>query len=148
MDSDALAGCKNCARFTPVPYVHSFSASLEQCKNQTWHTENAGWIVTPTSSELGTEAVANSSFCSGECLYSFLFSNELLSNKCADAALHFFKRVDAQRHPPRTGPNDGVDLRSSSPTEPELQDGPGDIFTTPNASFHSHGTGQAVTAVL
>ena len=119
-----MAGCKNCGRFTAVPYLHSFSASLEQCKNQSWHSTNAGWIVTPTSSEAGTQAVSNAAFCSGECLYSYLFSRDLLSNKSADAALHFFKRVDAQRHPPRTGAN-GELLRQGG-------EGMGDLDSSPD----------------
>ena len=92
-----LPSCKNCLRFTAAPYLHSFSASLDQCKNQSWQTANNGWIVTPTSTEGGTQAVAESAFCSGDCLFSYLFSNDLLSNQRADVALHFFKRVDAQR---------------------------------------------------
>ena len=44
--------------------------------------------------EGGTEAVAESAFCSGDCLFSYLFSRDLLSNQKADDALHFFKRVD------------------------------------------------------
>ncbi|KAL3923223.1 MAG: hypothetical protein SGPRY_004290 [Prymnesium sp.] len=135
MDADSIPGCMNCGRFTPVPYVHSFSASLDQCKNQTWHTENAGWIVTPTSSESGTEAVANTAFCTGECLYSFLFSRDLLSNKSADAALHFFKRVDAQRHARRPGANgelrnDMDGHQNNSLEEQERPDDFSDAFTT------------------
>ena len=107
-----LAICKNCHRFNPAPYQHSFSASLDQTKNQSWHASNSGWIVTPTSSEIGTAAVSNAAFCSGECLYSFLFSQELLSNKTPDAALHFFKRVDAQRNWSRTTPSEPPGRRS------------------------------------
>ena len=89
-----LPSCKNCRRFTAAPYLHSFSTALDQCKNQSWQTSSNGWIVTPTSAEGGTEAVAESAFCSGDCLFSYLFSRDLLSNQKADDALHFFKRVD------------------------------------------------------
>ena len=92
-----LPACKNCHLHTPAPYLHSFSTPLDQCKNQSWQTSSNGWIVTPTSAEGGTEAVAESAFCSGDCLFSYLFSRDLLSNQKADDALHFFKRVDTQR---------------------------------------------------
>ena len=87
--------CKNCARFSPTPFKHSFCAALDQCKNQSFATPNAGWIVTPTSrtSETLTDAI----FCSGDCLFSYLFTHELLSNKAPDTSLHFFKRSDEQR---------------------------------------------------
>ena len=88
-----LPSCKNCQRFTAAPYLHSFSTPLDQCKNQSWQTSNNGWIVTPTSSAGGTAAMAESAFCSGDCLFSYLFSHDLLSNQKADDALHFFKRV-------------------------------------------------------
>ena len=61
------ATCKNCKRFTPIPFKHSFSAALEQTKNQSWQT-NGAWIVTPTSSHSGV--LANTTFCSGDCLFS------------------------------------------------------------------------------
>ena len=120
-ESLTMAVCKNCRRYSPVPYVHSFSASLDQCKNQSWHTANAGWIVTPTSSEAGTAAVSNACFCSGECLYSFLFSRDLLSNKSADAALHFFKRTDIQKHPA---------MRDDTPL---WEESPGEAFSSSRA---------------
>ena len=82
--------CKNCERFTAAPYLHSFAASLKQCKNQAFQTSK-GWIVTPTSAD-ATELLANVAFCSGNCLYSFMFSNELISNRDVDTTLHFFKR--------------------------------------------------------
>ena len=84
--------CKNCHRFAATPYLHSFSAALDQCKNQSWQP-GSGWIVTPTTAQ-GTEAISGATFCSGDCLYSYIFSHELLSNKEHDAVLHFFKRVD------------------------------------------------------
>ena len=87
--------CHNCKRFTPVPFKHSFSTALEQTKNQSWKTHNSSWMVTPTASL--TPALANTVFCSGDCLFSFLFSNELLSSRSPDLALHFFKRTDEQR---------------------------------------------------
>jgi len=92
-----LPSCKNCQLHTPAPYLHSFSTPLDQCKNQSWQTSNNGWIVTPTSSAGGTAAMAESAFCSGDCLFSYLFSHDLLSSQKADDALHFFKRVDTQR---------------------------------------------------
>ena len=92
-----LPSCKNCQLFTAAPYLHSFSTPLDQCKNQSWQTSNNGWIVTPTSSAGGTAAMAESAFCSGDCLFSYLFSHDLLSSQKADDALHFFKRVDTQR---------------------------------------------------
>ena len=92
-----LPSCKNCQRFTAAPYLHSFSTPLDQCKNQSWQTNNNGWIVTPTSSASGTATMADAAFCSGDCLFSYLFSHDLLSNQKADDALHFFKRVDTQR---------------------------------------------------
>ena len=92
-----LPSCKNCMLHTPAPYLHSFSTPLDQCKNQSWQTSNNGWIVTPTSSAGGTAAMAESAFCSGDCLFSYLFSHDLLSSQKADDALHFFKRVDTQR---------------------------------------------------
>ena len=92
-----LPACKNCHLHTPAPYLHSFSTPLDQCKNQSWQTSNNGWIVTPTSSAGGTAALADSAFCSGDCLFSYLFSHDLLSSQKEDDALHFFKRVDTQR---------------------------------------------------
>lgn len=92
-----MPSCKNCQLHTPAPYLHSFSTPLDQCKNQSWQTSNNGWIVTPTSSAGGTAAMAESAFCSGDCLFSYLFSHDLLSSQKADDALHFFKRVDTQR---------------------------------------------------
>ena len=68
-----LPACKNCHLHTPAPYLHSFSTPLDQCKNQSWQTSNNGWIVTPTSSAGGTAALADSAFCSGDCLFSYLF---------------------------------------------------------------------------
>tara|TARA_B110001452_G_scaffold174275_1_gene146082 strand:- start:1848 stop:2336 length:489 start_codon:yes stop_codon:yes gene_type:complete len=105
MAATELPSCKNCLRFTAAPYLHSFSASLDQCKNQSWQTSNNGWIVTPTSSEGGTAALAESAFCSGDCLFSYLFSHDLISNQRPDEALHFFKRVDTSR--PDVRPADG-----------------------------------------
>ena len=120
-----LPNCKNCLRFTAAPYLHSFSASLDQCKNQSWQTSNNGWIVTPTSTEGGTAALADSAFCSGDCLFSFLFSRDLISNQRPDDALHFFKRVDASR--PTDRPADG--RRSSVVQSPPPQ------ATSPMASM-------------
>lgn len=97
------AVCTCCKRFTSMPFKHSFCASLEQTKNQSWQTKPS-WIVTPTSSL--TPSLAGTTFCSGDCLFSYLFSQGLLSNdRTPDVALHFFKRVDEQRqwtsaHPP------------------------------------------------
>ena len=93
----APAPCKNCGRCTPAPYLHSFTAALDQCKNQSWRNDNSGWIVTPTSTEEGAQALAGAAFCSGDCLYSYLFSRDYLSSKAQDSALHFFKR---QQQPP------------------------------------------------
>jgi hypothetical protein len=87
--------CKNCKRFTPMPFKHSFSTELEQTKNQSWRTHNTSWIVTPTASL--APALSGTTFCSGDCLFSYLFSHDLLSNKNPDQALHFFKRTDEQR---------------------------------------------------
>ena len=115
-----LPSCKNCLRFTAAPYLHSFSASLDQCKNQSWQTSNNGWIVTPTSSEGGTAALAESAFCSGDCLFSYLFSHDLISNQRPDEALHFFKRVDTSR--PTDRPADG--RRSSIVQSPLPQTSP------------------------
>ena len=84
--------CHNCHRFNATPYVHSFSAALNQTKNQSWQP-GSGWLVTPTTAR-GTDEIAGSTFCSGDCLYSYIFSHELLSSKEHDAVLHFFKRVD------------------------------------------------------
>ena len=42
-----------------------------QCKNQSWQT--AGWIVTPTSAENASEVLQKAVFCSGDCLYRFVF---------------------------------------------------------------------------
>ena len=44
-----------------------------------------------------TPALTGTVFCSGDCLFSFLFSKELLSSRNPDQALHFFKRTDEQR---------------------------------------------------
>ena len=93
--------CKNCHRFAATPYLHSFSAALDQCKNQSWQP-GSGWIVTPTTAQ-GTEAISGATFCSGDCLYSYIFSHELLSNKEHDAVLHFFKRVDVLKSSDSTG---------------------------------------------
>ena len=141
-ESSTMTVCKNCRRYSPVPYVHSFSASLDQCKNQSWHTSNPGWIVTPTSSEAGTAAVSNAAFCSGECLYSFLFSRDLLSSKSmeADAALHFFKRTDIQKHPAmRDDPlwEDHPGEASSSASVPEDVASPSDSFAPRSPSRRS-----------
>jgi hypothetical protein len=84
--------CHNCRRFNATPYVHSFSTPLNQTKNQSWQP-GSGWLVTPTTAR-GTDVIPGSTFCSGDCLYSYIFSHELLSNKEDDAVLHFFKRVD------------------------------------------------------
>ena len=46
--AELLPACKNCGRFSAAPYLHSFSAALDQTKNQTYQNNN-GWIVTPTS---------------------------------------------------------------------------------------------------
>ena len=61
-----MTECKNCHRFTPMPFKHSFSAALDQTKNQSWQTAH-GWIVTPTSSH--TPSLASTIFCSGDCLF-------------------------------------------------------------------------------
>lgn len=90
-----MPACKNCNRFTAMPFKHSFSTALEQTKNQSWQTSNGSWMVTPTSKI--TPVLANTTFCSGDCLFSYLFSHDLLSNKTPDLALHFFKRSDEQR---------------------------------------------------
>ena len=91
----AMAACHNCRRFTPVPFKHSFSTALEQTKNQSFAPQNSSWMVTPTASL--TPALTGTVFCSGDCLFSFLFSKELLSSRNPDQALHFFKRTDEQR---------------------------------------------------
>ena len=91
-----LPACKNCLRFSAAPYLHSFSAALDQTKNQTYQNNN-GWIVTPTSCDATTAGVAGAAFCSGDCLYSYLFAHDFMTNKTADVALHFFKKVDAFR---------------------------------------------------
>jgi hypothetical protein len=89
------APCQNCMRFTPMPFKHSFSAMLEHTKNQSWQNSSQSWLVTPTSSM--TPSLSDTVFCSGDCLFSYLFRHELLSNKSPDIALHFFKRADEQR---------------------------------------------------
>ena len=86
--------CKNCNRWDATPFKHSFTAALDQTKNQSWQTAH-GWIVTPTSAY--TPSLADTVFCSGDCLFSYLFNHDLLSNKTPDVALHFFKRTDEQR---------------------------------------------------
>ena len=111
-----LPACKNCHLHTPAPYLHSFSTPLDQCKNQSWQTSNNGWIVTPTSSAGGMAALADSAFCSGDCLFSYLFSHDLLSSQKEDDALHFFKRVDTQRT--KTRPTRG--LRAGVGRRPRL----------------------------
>ena len=72
-----------------------FSAALDQTKNQTYQNNN-GWIVTPTSCDATTAGAAGAAFCSGDCLYSYL-AHDFMTNKTADVALHFFKKVDAFR---------------------------------------------------
>lgn len=112
-DEKVAAGnnnCHNCGRFYATQFKHSFSASLDQTKNQAWQTRDSSWIVTPTSAH--TPSLANTMFCTGDCLYSYLFSNELLSTDLRpDVALHFFKRTDCQRQylasPPPAAPNAG-----------------------------------------
>jgi len=94
--AELLPACKNCGRFSAAPYLHSFSAALDQTKNQTYQNSN-GWIVTPTSCDATTAGVAGAAFCSGDCLYSYLFAHDFMTNKTADVALHFFKKVDAFR---------------------------------------------------
>ena len=94
--AELLPACKNCGRFSAAPYLHSFSAALDQTKNQTYQNNN-GWIVTPTSCDATTAGVAGAAFCSGDCLYSYLFAHDFMTNKTADVALHFFKKVDAFR---------------------------------------------------
>ena len=89
------APCQNCLRFTPMPFKHSFSAMLEHTKNQSWQNSSQSWLVTPTSTM--TPSLSDTVFCSGDCLFSYLFRHELLSNKSPDVALHFFKRADEQR---------------------------------------------------
>lgn len=84
--------CKNCKRFTPSPFQHSFSTALEQTKNQAWQTRNSSWIVTPTSSL--APSLTGTCFCSGDCLFSYLLSHDLLSCRSPDLALHFFKRAE------------------------------------------------------
>ena len=91
----SAGACKNCHRFTPMPFKHSFSTELGQTKNQSWHTDNSSWIVTPTAAV--APALIGATFCSGDCLYSYLFSHELLSTRSPDVSLHFFKRTDEQR---------------------------------------------------
>jgi len=59
--------------------------------------------VTPATAEHATQLLAQSTFCSGDCLYSFLFSNELLSNEKPDVALHFFKRTGDSLRPADEG---------------------------------------------
>ena len=82
------ATCLNCRRYTPAPFKHSFSTELEQTKNQSWQPPNTGWIVTPTSTL--APGLKGTTFCSGDCLFSYLFSHNLLSAKEPDLALHFF----------------------------------------------------------
>ena len=53
--------------------------------------------MTPTSCDATTAGVAGAAFCSGDCLYSYLFAHDFMTNKTADVALHFFKKVDAFR---------------------------------------------------
>lgn len=77
-----------------MPFKHSFVAALDQTKNQSWQISHA-WIVTPTSSH--SPPLNGTVFCSGDCLFSYLFRHDLLSNKSPDVALHFFKRSDEQR---------------------------------------------------
>ena len=88
--------CKNCSRLTTHPYVHSFTADLERCKNRAWVGSGgaSGWIVAPSSGEGASAELEGASFCSGDCLYSLLFSRGLLSPKLEDRALHFFRRHD------------------------------------------------------
>ena len=92
-----MATCTNCKRYCPMTFNYSFSSELEQTKNQAFHTSNQSWIVTPSSSRSAPSILNQSSFCSGDCLFSFLFSHELLSSRSPDVALHFFKRTDEQR---------------------------------------------------
>ena len=84
--AELLPACKNCGRFSAAPYLHSFSAALDQTKNQTYQNNN-GWIVTPTSCDATTAGVAGAAFCSGDCLYSYLFAHDFMTNKTADVAL-------------------------------------------------------------
>ncbi len=67
--SSSNAVCKNCNRFAPTPFRHSFCAALDQCKNQVWQSPGNGWIVTPTSVPEGQQALAGAAFCSGDCLF-------------------------------------------------------------------------------
>jgi hypothetical protein len=70
-----LARCKNCGRCTSRPLRHSFTAPLDQSKNRSWVGSGEGsWVVAPSSSEHAPTELGGSSFCSGDCLYSFLFS--------------------------------------------------------------------------
>jgi hypothetical protein len=89
--------------------MHSFTASLEQCKNRSWHTADSSWIVAPTTADLADDELQGATYCSQNCLYSFLISNELLCKQQVDSALHFFKRVDALRS------SDGVRWHSTPP---------------------------------
>ena len=65
-DMPQHSSCQNCRRFTPMPFKHSFCASLDQTKNQSWQSAH-GWVVTPTSTN--SPALTNSTFCSGDCLF-------------------------------------------------------------------------------
>ena len=110
--------CCCCKRFTSMPFKHSFSAPLEQTKNQSWNTRNGSWIVTPTVTDAAS--LANTSFCSGDCLFSYLFAHDMLSNDTVpDTALHFFKRTDEQRANPSPllvahgGADDHANLQAS-----------------------------------
>jgi len=115
-----LTRCKNCKRCTSRPLQHSFTASLDQSKNRSWvGSGEGGWVVAPSSHEHAAAELDGSAFCSGDCLYSFLFSRvrrplrpmrrpradasrvpppllgqDLLASTRPDTALHFFRRHD------------------------------------------------------
>ena len=100
-----LVKCKNCERYAANAYHHSFAAPLDQCKNRAWNANESMWIVAPTTAKNAKLEIQNSNFCSGDCLYSFLFSNDLLRSSEPDSELHFFKRVEVLKpaDPSRTG---------------------------------------------
>ena len=91
-----LARCKNCTRCTAHPLKHSFSAPLDKCKNRAWVGSGEGsWVVAPSSSERAAAELDGAAFCSGDCLFSYLFTKDLLNPKELDTALHFFRRFDS-----------------------------------------------------
>ena len=92
--------------------------------------------MTPTSCDATTAGVAGAAFCSGDCLYSYLFAHDFMTNKTADVALHFFKKVDAfrpsggrRRHRARAW----TVCPAISPSRPR-RDGPGEAKAKAKAS--------------